>query len=102
MNDGQLGLALERLQLAYLDERYEKVKLDYLLPAVWDIVRFHGAWARALAEGIATDIEFNYDWRDVTGEAAMDLEEFASLAEFSPSRCRVRLSEGDVEVVPLR
>jgi len=94
-------VALERLQLAYVDERYEKAKLDYLLPAVWDIVRFHGAWARALAEGIATDIEFNYDWRDVTGEAALDLEEFVSLAEFSPGRYRLRPSGGDVEVVRL-
>lgn len=95
-------VALERLQLAYLDQRFEKAQVDYLLPAVWDIVRFHGAWARALAEGIATDIEFNYDWRDVTGEAALDLEEFVSLAEFSPARYCVRPSDGDVEVVPLR
>lgn len=88
-------VALERLQLAYLDRLYEEAELDYLLPALWDIVRFHGAWGRALAEGIATDIDCSYDPDEVIGRGPLDLEQLASMAE--PSPCRVRVRPGAVE-----
>jgi hypothetical protein len=92
---------LERLQLAYLDERFADKKLDFLLPAVWDVVRFHGAWSRALAEGIATDIDFAYDPDELLGPSAMDLEEFVALAEPKPGRYRVLPGEGEPELVRL-
>ncbi len=98
VNTAHDPVALERLQLAYLDQRLEKTKLDYLLPAIWDIVRFNGAWARALAEGISTDIDFSYDPELVTGPAAQDLREFATLAEFSPHRVRVKPGAGEPRV----
>jgi len=94
-------VALERLQLAYLDQRLEKTKLDFLLPAIWDIVRFNGAWARAMADGIATDIDFSYDPEVVTGPAAQDVREFATLAEFSPHRVRVKPDAGEPRVTIL-
>ena len=87
-------VALERLQLEYLDRRYEAAGLEFIQPAVWDVVRFHGAWGRAIAEGIATDIAFNYDPDDVVGEGAMDLDEFASLARMKACRVRVEPTDG--------
>jgi hypothetical protein len=89
---------VERLQLADLDQRLEKTKLDFLLPAIWDIVRFNGAWARAMADGIATDIDFSYDPELVTGPAAQDLRQFATLAEFSAHRVRVKPDAGEPRV----
>lgn len=90
-------VALERLQLAYLDARFEEAELDYLLPAVWDVVRFHGAWARAIADCMATDIDFTYDPDDVLGPGAMDLEDFAALAH--PRPCHVRVIPGEDEPI---
>jgi radical SAM superfamily enzyme YgiQ (UPF0313 family) len=100
---GRDPVALERLQLAYLDKRFAGAKKEYLLPAVWDVVRFHGAWARALADGIATDMESSYDLDDVVGPTGTDLEQFAALGEFKPCRVRIVPTQGEprVSVSPL-
>ncbi len=92
-------VGLETLQLAYLDARFEEAEMEYLLPAIWDTVRFHGAWGRALVEGIATDIEFYYDPDEVLGPDALDLETFVSLADRSSGRYRMEPTEGKPELV---
>ncbi|MDR2864443.1 MAG: radical SAM protein [Spirochaetaceae bacterium] len=69
---------VEKAQLAYLDAVYTKAKKRRLFPAVQDIVRFNGAWARALVEGISTDITFHYDPEAVLGEAGLDIESFVA------------------------
>jgi hypothetical protein len=94
-------VGIERLQLDYLTARFAGAELDYLLPAVWDVVRFNGAWSRALAEGIETAIEFNYDPDAVLSPDAQDLEEFAALAERSPTRARVVCGEDGPELIVL-
>ena len=92
-------VGLESLQLAYLDARFEEAEMDYLLPAIWDTVRFHGAWGRALVEGIATDIEFYYDPDEVLGPDALDLETFVSLADRHSGRYRMEPTEAQPELV---
>jgi len=92
-------VGLESLQLAYLDARFEEAEMEYLLPAIWDTVRFHGAWGRALVEGIATDIEFYYDPDEVLGPDALDLETFVSLAERHSGLYRMEPTEGQPELV---
>lgn len=92
-------VGIERLQLEYLDTRYESAGLEYLLPAVWDIVRFNGAYARALAEGIATTIDFNYDPNEVLSEDAADIESFATLADMRGGRYRVVCGESGPDLI---
>ncbi|GMO67886.1 MAG: hypothetical protein Ta2A_15870 [Treponemataceae bacterium] len=70
------SVKIEKLQLAYLDALYTKAKKQRLLDAVHDIVRFGGAWARALVDGITTNIAFNYDPDAVLG--GMDIENFVA------------------------
>ncbi len=79
-------VAIERLQLAWIDEVYTQAKLDWILPAVWDLVRFHGACARALAEGLETRIDTQYDLEEVSSEEALDLEAWAAEAQPDPGR----------------
>jgi hypothetical protein len=81
---------IEEMQLAYLEEWYRKAKKEALLPALRDLVRFHGAWGRALAEGVSTDINFTYHPDDVLGEDALDLAAFAASAKPHPVKARVR------------
>ncbi|GHV73529.1 B12-binding domain-containing radical SAM protein [Spirochaetia bacterium] len=82
--------SIEEMQLAFLEERYRRAKKTALLPAVRDLVRFHGAWGRALAEGACTDITFTYHPDDVLGEGALDLDSFAASAKPLPVKVRVR------------
>ncbi len=78
---------IENLQLSFLDTCYKKAKKDYLLPLVWDIVRFHGAWGRALAEGINTEIICNYHPDAIFNADTMDVEELAE--DLEPFRCKL-------------
>ncbi|GHT73735.1 B12-binding domain-containing radical SAM protein [Spirochaetia bacterium] len=86
--------AIEKQQLIYLEKMYRKVKKDALLPALRDIVRYHGAWGRALAESAVTELDFTYHPDTVLGEAAQDLEAFAAATRPNPIRARVRPGDG--------
>jgi hypothetical protein len=77
---------IEKLQLAFLEKLYNRTKKGKLLGLVRDIVRYHGAWGRALAEGLSTDINFNYEPEDVLSEDAMDIESFAAAVKPRPAR----------------
>ncbi|GHV76993.1 B12-binding domain-containing radical SAM protein [Spirochaetia bacterium] len=83
---------IEEMQLAFLEERYRRAKKEALFPAVRDLVRFHGAWGRALAEGASTEINFTYHPDDVLGEGALDLETFA--ARVLPRSVKARVQPG--------
>jgi hypothetical protein len=77
---------IEKLQLAFLEKLYNRAKKGKLLGAVRDIVRYHGAWGRALAEGLSTDIHFNYNPEAVLSEDAMDIEHFAASVRPRPTQ----------------
>jgi hypothetical protein len=91
--------SIEDMQLSYLEEWYGRAKKEALLPAVRDLVRFHGAWGRALAEGASTDISFTYHPDEVLGEDALDLEAFAAAATPHPVKARVRPGRDGPELV---
>jgi hypothetical protein len=82
-------VTIEKMQLAFLEEQYIKAKKNHLLPALRDIVRWHGAWGRALAEGTSAELDFTYDPERVLGEEALDLENFVRTVKPSPNRVRV-------------
>jgi radical SAM superfamily enzyme YgiQ (UPF0313 family) len=79
----------EKLQLAFLEKLYTRKKKVKLLPALRDIVTYHGAWGRALVEGLTTELHFNYDPRLVLSEEALDLERFVEMARPKPTRVQV-------------
>jgi hypothetical protein len=91
VNDSVIGnsVEIEKLQLAFLEKLYNRTKKEKLIPLVRDIVRYHGAWGRALAEGLSTDIHFNYEPEAVLSEDAMDIESFAALVKMRPTRARM-------------
>jgi radical SAM superfamily enzyme YgiQ (UPF0313 family) len=79
---------IENLQLIFLEKQY--AKKNHILPALRDIVRWHGAWGRALAEGISTDLDFTYDPERVLSEEALDLENFVRTVKPNPKRITVK------------
>jgi hypothetical protein len=80
--------AIEAEQLGYLGQAYSAARLERLLPAVRDLVRLHGAWARALAEGVETELDLSYEPEEALG-SALSLEAFVKTARPAPSRVRV-------------
>jgi radical SAM superfamily enzyme YgiQ (UPF0313 family) len=86
---------IEEMQISCLELAYARAKKARLLPAVRDIVRYHGAWGRALAEGSATEIEFAYGLGEAAGPQGRDIEFFVKSARLAPSKgCMVPGPEG--------
>jgi radical SAM superfamily enzyme YgiQ (UPF0313 family) len=86
------SIVIEKTQLAYLEEQYSRAKKSRLFPAVRDVVRYHGAWGRALAEGAATDIEFTYHPDDILGAEAQDIAAFVDSVR--PCTVKARMQPG--------
>jgi hypothetical protein len=59
------------------------------MPALRDLVRLHGAWGRALAEGEESILELSYDPEEALGAAAVGLAAFVRGASRSGARWRV-------------
>ncbi|MDR3275639.1 MAG: radical SAM protein [Treponema sp.] len=83
---GSNTTAIEAMQLAYLEKKYREARKDHLLPAVRDLVHYHGAWGRALAEGLETEISLNYPPELILGAEALDLERFAARHQQRPGQ----------------
>jgi hypothetical protein len=83
------SLEIEKAQLSFLENQFKEKKKAHLLPAVKDLVQYHGAWGRALVEGKTTEISLNYNPDLILGEAALDLEAFVSSVGKDPKKIEV-------------
>ncbi|HWR13118.1 MAG TPA: B12-binding domain-containing radical SAM protein [Rectinemataceae bacterium] len=68
--------AIEALQCAHLSRLYEKRGKSAMLPAALDLVRYHGAWSRAFADGETSRLELSYPLYMVEGQEILDIESF--------------------------
>ena len=80
---------IEELQSSYLTEIYEKRGKSRLLPAVLDLLRYHGAWSRAFAEGETTRINLHYPLRSVEGPEILSIENF--VLRNAPQPCAIEV-----------
>ena len=87
--------AIEAEQLGFLDEAYGASGLAALLPALRDLVRLHGAWGRALADGAESLLALTYDPEEALGAAASGLPAFVRAAEPLRASWRVVPDEAD-------
>ncbi|MHC6201682.1 B12-binding domain-containing radical SAM protein [Breznakiellaceae bacterium SP9] len=90
------------MQLTFLETCYRTKHLSALFSAVEDIVRFHGAWGRALAEGAETDLAFTYNPDLVCGPEGMDIAGFVEEYKPAPSRRRMVCTKQGPKLVQTR
>jgi len=81
--------AIEALQCAYISRLYARQGKDDLLPAALDLLRFHGAWSRAFADGEASRLELTYPLHLVESPEMLDIEYFRRHND--PYPCRVAI-----------
>lgn len=84
---------IEALQCGYIAALYEKRGKSALLPAALDLVRYHGAWSRAFAEGERSRLSLSFPLRKVEGAEMLDLQAFC--ARNSPEPCMAELRPTD-------
>ncbi len=86
---GDIPGTIEAEQLAFLDKAYRAAGLDTLLAALRDLVRLHGAWGRALAEGEESVLDLSYDPEETLSAPASGLAAFTRVAAIQRARWRV-------------
>ena len=81
---------IEELQCSYLAEVYAERGKGRLLPAALDLLRYHGAWSRAFAEGETTRLDLHYPLRSVESPEILNIEGFVLRGAPQPCVVEVR------------
>ena len=99
--DKQPHKEIEKIQLLFLELKYEEKKLSYLFPAVKDIVRLNGAFSRLVGEGEETTLELKYHPDDILCGSANNIISFVEEACIEPSTVRLFNNDGspDYEIL---
>jgi len=85
--------AIEKMQLLFLDEKYEEKNCSDLITLVNDIVSINGAMSRLCGENEEATIKTSYHPDDLFSEESMDLISFVE--NVCMMECKVRIFAGD-------
>ncbi len=69
---------IEKMQLLFLQLKFEEKKLNHLFTAVNDIVCINGAFSRLVGENTITTIETEYNPEDLLGPEVLDIKAFCN------------------------
>lgn len=84
---------IEKMQLLFLEEKYDEKNLRHVFPAVRDVVLLNGAFSRLAGEGEECSLELSFNPDDLLSPAAMDLSAFCE--NICMEKCRVKIFAGD-------
>ncbi|MBP5328839.1 MAG: radical SAM protein [Spirochaetaceae bacterium] len=85
---------IEKIQLLFLELKYEEKRLSFAFPVVKDVVCLNGALSRLFAEGEETTLRTMYHPDDILGGSAFDVTAFAEEACAEPCTVRVFNNNG--------
>lgn len=80
---------IEKMQLLFLQFKYEEKHLSHLYPVVRDIVRLNGAFSRLAGENEESELELLFNPEDLCSPGAADIVQFAETV--CMERCRVKI-----------
>lgn len=81
--------SIEKMQLLFLDEKYEEKSRKDLITLVHDVVKLNGAMSRLTGENEESEIELSYNPDDLLSEEIMNLSEF--LENVCMTNCKVKI-----------
>ena len=84
---------IEKMQLLFLDQKYEEKRCHNLVTLVHDIVSINGAMSRLAGEGEETSLVTSYNPDDLLSEEAFDLSAFCE--NVCMEECRVKIFAGE-------
>ena len=83
---------IEEWQCSHVDRIYRSRHLERLIPAALDLIRYHGAWSRAFAEGEGSSFGLSYPLDLVEGPAMLEIERVSR--EYRPRPRLVEIRPG--------
>ena len=90
--EAEKHLALEKMQLLFLEVKYEEKGQHELIPLVKDIVALNGAMSRLAGEGEECEVVTSWNPDDLLSEEAMNLAAFCE--NVCMEECRVKIFAG--------
>ena len=87
--EGENHKSIEKMQLLFLDEKYEEKRCHSLISLVHDLVKINGAMSRLAGEGEESTITTAYNPDDLLSEEAYDLTAFAE--NVCMEECKVKI-----------
>ncbi|WP_022931080.1 hypothetical protein [Treponema bryantii] len=87
--EGENHKSIEKMQLLFLDEKYEEKHCHSLISLMHDIVKINGAMSRLAGEGEESIITTSYNPDDLLSEEAFDLTAFAE--NVCMEECKVKI-----------
>ena len=81
---------IEEWQCAHVDRIYRSRHLERLIPAALDLIRYHGAWSRAFAEGESSILELKYPLDLVESPAMLEIGKIAAACRPRPGRVEIK------------
>ena len=91
--EGENHKAIEKMQLLFLDEKYEEKHCHNLITLVHDIVGINGAMSRLAGENEEAEITTSYNPDDLLGPESFDLAAFAE--DVCMEHCKVKIFAGE-------
>ncbi len=84
---------IEKMQVLFLEQKYEEKGQHALIPLIKDIVALNGAMSRVAGEGEETDLVTSYNPDDLLSEETMNLVAFCENVCMEESHIRVFAGE---------
>ncbi len=84
---------IEKMQLYFLEEKYDEKNLRHIFPAVRAAVLLNGAFSRLDGEGEESVLELSFSPDDLLSPAALDLTSFCE--NVCMEKCRVKIFAGE-------
>lgn len=84
---------LEKMQLVFLEQKYEEKHKENLFLAVQDLVKLNGAFSRLVSDGLEEIIETTYSPDDLLSPQSYDLVRFCDNACYED--CTVKIFQND-------
>lgn len=81
--------SIEKMQLFFLDEKYEEKHCYNLLTLINDIVKLNGAMSRLAGENEKTTLETSYNPDDIFGPESFDIVSFSE--NVCMEKCKVKI-----------
>ena len=91
--EGENHKSIEKMQLLFLDEKYEEKGCHSLINLVHDIVSINGAMSRLAGENEEAEITTSYNPDDLLGPESFDLAAFAE--DVCMEHCKVKIFAGE-------
>lgn len=87
--ENESSKSIEKMQILFLEQKYEEKGISDLLPLVRDVVKINGAMARLCGEGEESIVETSYNPDDLFSPECLELESFFENVCMEHSKVRI-------------